>query len=105
MEYKWRVLSNTTVATLMSAIDSNIVLISLPTIGRELPGTNASILLWILIGYSLLTAPVVVNFGRLSDMFGRVRLYVLGFAIFTFGSLLCGLSGTGLELVTFRLVQ
>jgi len=105
MQYKWRVLSNTTVATLMSAIDSNIVLISLPTIGRELPGTNASILLWILIGYSLLTAAVVVNFGRLSDMFGRVRLYVLGFAVFTFGSLLCGLSGTGLELVTFRLVQ
>jgi EmrB/QacA subfamily drug resistance transporter len=105
MQYKWRVLSNTTIATLMSAIDGNIVLISLPTIGRELPGTNASLLLWILIGYSLLTAVVLVNFGRLSDMFGRVRLYVLGFAIFTGGSLLCGLSGTGLELVTFRLVQ
>ncbi|HYA70963.1 MAG TPA: MFS transporter [Thermoplasmata archaeon] len=105
MQYKWRVLSNTTVATLMSSIDTNIVLISLPTIGRELPGTNASLLLWILIGYSLLTAVVLVNFGRLSDMFGRVRLYVLGFAVFTAGSLLCGLSGTGLELVTFRLVQ
>jgi EmrB/QacA subfamily drug resistance transporter len=105
MQYKWRVLSNTTIATLMSAIDGNIVLISLPTIGRELPGTNASTLLWILIGYSLLTAVVLVNFGRLSDMFGRVRLYVLGFAVFTFGSLLCGLSMTGLELVSFRLVQ
>src|SRR5208282_4548663 len=105
MKYKWLVLSNTTIATLMSAIDSNIVLISLPTIGRELPGTNANILLWILIGYSLLTAVVLVNFGRLSDMFGRVRLYVLGFAVFTVGSLLCGFSGTGLELVLFRLVQ
>ena len=105
MQYKWLVLSNTTVATLMSAIDSNIVLISLPTIGRELPGTNASLLLWILIGYSLLTSVVLVNFGRLSDMFGRVRLYVLGFAVFTGGSLLCGLSGTGFELVVFRLVQ
>jgi len=105
MQYKWLVLSNTTVATLMSAIDTNIVLISLPTIGRELPGTNASLLLWILIGYSLLTAVVLVNFGRLSDMFGRVRLYVLGFAVFTGGSLLCGFSGTGLELVVFRLVQ
>jgi EmrB/QacA subfamily drug resistance transporter len=105
MRYKWLVLSNTTVATLMSAIDTNIVLISLPTIGRELPGTNASLLLWILIGYSLLTAVVLVNFGRLSDMFGRVRLYVLGFAVFTVGSLLCGFSGTGLELVIFRLVQ
>ncbi len=105
MEYKWLVLTNTTVATLMSAIDGNIVLISLPTIGRELPGTNATLLLWILLGYSLLTAVVLLNFGRLSDMFGRVRLYVLGFAVFTVGSGLCGLSQTGLELVLFRLVQ
>ncbi|MCI4372373.1 MAG: MFS transporter [Thermoplasmata archaeon] len=105
MQYKWRVLSNTTVATLMAAIDTNIVLISLPTIGRELPSTSATTLLWILLGYSLLTAVVLLNFGRLSDMFGRVRLYVLGFAIFTVGSLLCGFSQTGLELVFFRLVQ
>jgi EmrB/QacA subfamily drug resistance transporter len=89
----------------MAAIDTNIVLISLPTIGRELPGTSATTLLWILLGYSLLTAVVLLNFGRLSDMFGRVRLYVLGFAIFTVGSLLCGFSQTGLELVGFRLLQ
>ena len=105
MKYKWLVLSNTTVATLMAAIDTNIVLISLPTIGRQLPDTNATTLLWILLGYSLLTAVVLLNFGRLSDMFGRVRLYVLGFAIFTVGSLVCGLSQTGLELVLFRLIQ
>jgi len=105
MQYKWKVLSNTTVATLMAAIDTNIVLISLPTIGRELPGTTATTLLWILLGYSLLTAVVLLNFGRLSDMFGRVRLYILGFAVFTLGSLLCGFSQTGLELVLFRLVQ
>jgi EmrB/QacA subfamily drug resistance transporter len=105
VQYKWRVLSNTTVATLMSSIDTNIVLISLPTIGRELPQTNATTLLWILLGYSLLTAVILLNFGRLSDMFGRVRLYILGFAIFTVGSLLCGFSQTGIELVSFRLVQ
>jgi EmrB/QacA subfamily drug resistance transporter len=105
MQYKWRVLTNTTIATLMASIDTNIVLISLPTIGRELPGTSATTLLWILLGYSLLTAVVLLNFGRLSDMFGRVRLYVLGFAVFTVGSALCGFSGTGLELVLFRLVQ
>jgi EmrB/QacA subfamily drug resistance transporter len=105
MRYKWLVLTNTTVATLMSSIDTNIVLISLPTIGRQLPGTSATLLLWILLGYSLLTAVVLLNFGRLSDMFGRVRLYVLGFAIFTAGSALCGFSQTGLELVAFRLVQ
>jgi EmrB/QacA subfamily drug resistance transporter len=105
MEYKWRVLSNTTIATLMAALDTNIVLISLPTIGRQLPGTTPTSLLWVLLGYSLLTAVVLLNFGRLSDIYGRVRLYVLGFAIFTIGSLLCGLSQTGLELVGFRLVQ
>ncbi|HEV2166184.1 MAG TPA: MFS transporter [Thermoplasmata archaeon] len=103
--YKWLALSNTTIATLMAAIDTNIVLISLPTIGRELPGTSATLLLWILLGYSLVTAVVLLNFGRLSDMFGRVRLYVLGFAIFTVGSLFCGLSQNGSELVGFRLVQ
>jgi EmrB/QacA subfamily drug resistance transporter len=105
MEYKWRVLSNTTVATLMASIDTNIVLIALPTIGRELAGTSATILLWILLGYSLVTAVVLLNFGRLSDMFGRVRLYILGFAVFTIGSALCGFSQSGLELVSFRLVQ
>jgi len=105
VQYKWRVLSNTTIATLMSSIDGNIVLISLPTIGRELPGTSATTLLWILLGYSLLTAVVLLNFGRLSDMFGRVRLYVFGFAVFTAGSALCGFSQTGVELVGFRLVQ
>src|SRR5215472_17039746 len=105
MRYKWLVLTNTTVSTLMASIDTNIVLISLPTIGRELPGTSAPLLLWILLGYSLLTAVVLLNFGRLSDMFGRVRLYVPGFAVFTVGSALCGLSQTGPELVAFRLVQ
>ncbi len=105
MQYKWLVLSNTTLATLMSAIDTNIVLISLPTIGRELAGTTATTLLWILIGYSLFTAVFLLNFGRLSDLFGRVRLYVIGFAVFTVGSLLCGFSQTGLELVAFRLLQ
>lgn len=105
MEYKWRVLSNTTVGTLMSSLDSNIVIIALPTIARELPGTSVFLLLWILLGYALLTSVVLLNFGRLGDMFGRVRLYVIGFAIFTVGSALCGLSQTGTELVLFRLVQ
>ena len=105
MQYKWLVLSNTTIATLMAAIDTNIVLIALPTIGRQLPGSTPTSLLWILLGYSLVTSVVLINFGRLSDIFGRVRLYVIGFAIFTLGSLLCGFSQTGTELVAFRMVQ
>ncbi|MEM0168073.1 MAG: MFS transporter, partial [Thermoplasmatales archaeon] len=105
VEYKWTVLSNTTLGTLMSSLDTNIVIISLPTIARELPGTTILDLLWILMGYTLVTAAVVVNFGRLSDMFGRVRLYTLGFAIFTGGSALCSISQTGSELIGFRLIQ
>ncbi len=105
MRYKWIVLSNTTVGTLMASLDTNIVIIALPTIAKQLPGTSVFTLLWILIGYALVTSVVLLNFGRLGDIFGRVRLYVLGFAVFTAGSALCGLSQTGVELVVFRMVQ
>jgi EmrB/QacA subfamily drug resistance transporter len=105
MQYKWVALSNTTIGTLMASLDTNIVLIALPTIGRELPNTTLFDLVWTLLGYQLITASVLVNFGRLSDMFGRVRLYTLGFAVFTIGSALCSLSQSGLELVLFRMVQ
>jgi EmrB/QacA subfamily drug resistance transporter len=105
LDYKWVALSNTTIGTLMSALDTNIVIIALPTIGRQLPGTSLLALLWILLGYALVTSVVLLSFGRLSDQFGRTRLYTLGFAVFTVGSLLCGLSQTGVELVGFRMVQ
>jgi MFS family permease len=91
--YKWVALSNTTLGVLMSAIDGSIVIISLPAIftGIKLnpldPGST-SYLLWIMMGYLLVTAVLVVAFGRLGDMFGRVRMYNAGFVIFTVGSLL-----------------
>ena len=103
--YKWVALSNTTIGTLMAALDTNIVIIALPTIARQLPGTSVLSLLWILMGYSLVTAVVLLSFGRLSDQFGRTRLYTLGFAVFTVGSLLCGLSQSSIELIGFRMVQ
>lgn len=105
MQYKWVALSNTTLGTLMASLDSNIVLIALPTIGRELPHISILDLLWILLGYQLVTASVLVNFGRLADMFGRVKLYNLGFAVFTAGSALCSISQSGPELIGFRMVQ
>jgi len=104
MQYKWVALSNTTIGTLMSSLDSNIVLIALPTIGKDLH-TGLFDLIWILIGYQLVTASVLINFGRLADIFGRVKLYNLGFAVFTVGSGLCSLSQTGTELICFRIVQ
>jgi EmrB/QacA subfamily drug resistance transporter len=105
VEYKWVALSNTTLGTLMASLDTNIVLIALPTIAKSLPQTSLFDLLWVLLGYQLVTASVLVNFGRLADMFGRVKLYNFGFAVFTVGSALCSLSHTGAELIAFRMVQ
>ncbi|HEY0247216.1 MAG TPA: MFS transporter [Gryllotalpicola sp.] len=90
--YKWVALSNTTLGMLMATINSSIVIISLPAIFKGIninpldPG-NVSYLLWILMGYLLVTAVLVVTFGRLGDMYGRVRIYNLGFVVFTIGSI------------------
>ena len=113
--YKWIALTNTTLGVLMASIDTSIVLISLPAIFNGIhinplaPG-ETNYFLWMLLGYMVVTATLLVTFGRISDMFGRVRLYNLGFAIFTVGSILLWLTpGTGntgaLELILFRLVQ
>ena len=98
-------LSNTTIGTFMALVDSSIVLVSLPTIGRELPGTGPEVLLWVVISYSLVTTVLLLTFGRLSDMFGRVRLYTLGFAIFTIGSAFASLAFNGGDLLAARVVQ
>jgi MFS family permease len=91
--YKWVALSNTTMAVFMSALDGSIVIIALPAIFRGIhldplaPG-NISYLLWMIMGYRLVQAVLVVTLGRLGDMFGRVRIYNAGFAVFTFASIL-----------------
>jgi MFS family permease len=90
--YKWVALSNTTLGILMATINGSIVLISLPAIftGIKLnplePG-NVSYLLWMLTGYILVTAVLVVSFGRLGDLYGRVKIYNLGFVIFTLSAI------------------
>src|SRR5207253_5855736 len=88
----------------MSQLDGNIVLIALPTITRTLHA-SAFEALWVLMGYILMTAVLLLLFGRLADMYGKVRLYNLGFLIFTIGSGLCSLAISGTALVFFRLVQ
>lgn len=113
VQYKWVALSNTTLGVLMASINGTITLISLPAIFNGIhidPLTSFQYLLWVLFGYSVVTATLLVTFGRLSDMYGRVRLYNLGFAIFTAGSILLYLTpNTGdagaLELIFFRIVQ
>jgi EmrB/QacA subfamily drug resistance transporter len=113
--YKWIALSNTTLGILMATINASIVLISLPAIFKgiginPLGAGETNYLLWILLGYMVITATLVVSLGRISDMFGRVRLYNLGFAIFTIGSILLFLTpGSGntaaIEMIVFRIVQ
>jgi len=88
----------------MSSLDTNIVIIALPTISRELRASPVQ-MLWTIVGYQVIIATFLINFGRLSDMFGRVKLYNLGFAVFTIGSALCSVSQNGLELVAFRMLQ
>jgi MFS family permease len=119
MQYKWIALSNTTLGVLLSSTTGNIMLISLPAIFRGMdvdplsPG-GANYMLWMLMGFTVVTATLLVTLGRLSDMFGRVRLYNLGFAIFTAASILLYFTpaivpskgSTGLTLlIIFRLVQ
>lgn len=91
--YRWIALSNTTLGVLMATLDSSITLIALPDIFRGIhldplaPG-NSFYLLWMILGFLVTTSVLVVSLGRLGDMFGRVRMYNLGFVIYTVGSLL-----------------
>jgi MFS family permease len=113
--YQWVALSNTTIGVLISAIDGSIVPIALPAIFRGVglnplaPG-NIGYLLWMILGYTLVSAVLVVALGRLGDMFGRVQMYNMGFAIFACASLALSLDplhgGAGaLWLIGFRMVR
>jgi MFS family permease len=115
MAYKWIALSNTTLGILLATVNQSIVIISLPAIFRGIgldplaPG-NTSYLLWMLMGYLLVSAVLVVTLGRLGDMLGRVRIYNLGFAVFTIASVLLSVvpfSGAdgAVWLIGWRLVQ
>ena len=95
--YKWVALSNTTLGILMVTINQSILLISLPDIFRgiklnPLTPSNTSYFLWTMMGFLLVTAVLVVSFGRIGDMYGRVRMYNLGFAVFTFFSILLSMT-------------
>ncbi|GAA3438454.1 MFS family permease [Kutzneria kofuensis] len=113
--YKWIALSNTTLGMLMATINSSIVLIALPDIFKgiginPLSPDNTSYLLWMMMGFLVVTAVLVVSFGRLGDMYGRVKMYNMGFAIFAISSVLLSVTwfnGTdaALWLIGWRVVQ
>ncbi|WP_200423516.1 MFS transporter [Streptomyces sp. Y2F8-2] len=113
--YKWVALSNTTLGVLIATMDASIVIISLPAIFRGIgldplaPG-NIGYLLWMILGYLLVSAVLVVVLGRLGDMYGRVRIYNLGFLVFACASIALSLdpfrAGAGaLWLILWRIVQ
>ncbi len=113
--YKWVALANTTAAMFMATLDGSIVIIALPAIFRGIhldplaPG-NISYLLWMIMGYRLVQAVLVVTLGRLGDMFGRVRIYNAGFVVFTIASILLSFDpydgGRGaLWLIGWRVLQ
>ncbi|OLR92057.1 MFS transporter [Actinokineospora bangkokensis] len=113
--YKWVALSNTTLGLLIATINSSIVLIALPDIFKGIginpldPG-NTSYLLWMMMGFLVVTAVLVVSFGRLGDMFGRARMYNMGFLIFTVSSVLLAVTwmqgdAAALWLIGWRIVQ
>ena len=114
--YKWIALSNTTLGVLMATINQTILIISLPAIFRGIKinplghSGNLSLLLWILMGFNVATTILLVSFGRISDTYGRVKLYNAGFLVFTVGSILLFLTpGVGTagewELIIFRFIQ
>jgi MFS family permease len=113
--YKWTVLSNTTLGVFMATIDSSILLIALPDIFRGIginplkPG-NTSYLLWLILSFLIVSSVLVVSLGRLGDMYGRVKMYNLGFAVYTFFSLLLTItwmsgSAAALYLIIMRVFQ
>ena len=114
-KYKWVALSNTTLGMLAATVNASIVIIALPAIFRgihldPLQPSNISYLLWMLMGYLVVSAVLVVTLGRLGDIYGRVRMYNAGFAIFGLGALALPfdpfLGGKGaLWLIGFRVIQ
>jgi MFS family permease len=113
--YKWIALSNTTLGILLATLDASITIIAMPDIFRgihldPLAPANSSYMLWMILGYLVVSSVLIVSLGRLGDIFGRVRTYNLGFVIYTVASLLltvCWLQGTAgaLYLIGFRIVQ
>ncbi|HLJ80625.1 MAG TPA: MFS transporter, partial [Ktedonobacterales bacterium] len=102
--YKWIALAVTTVGSLMVAIDSTIVVLALPNMLEELH-SNLVRMTWVIIGYLLVSTVLQLTFGRMADMFGRVKMYNLGFVIFTVGSVLCGVAQSDTMLIASRILQ
>jgi MFS family permease len=114
-KYKWIALSNTTIGVLLATIDSSIMLIAMPDIFRGIhlnplqPG-NSFYLLWMILGFLVVSSVLVVSLGRLGDLYGRVKMYNLGFVVYTLASLVLTVDpimgrGGALYLIVGRILQ
>jgi EmrB/QacA subfamily drug resistance transporter len=104
LAYKWIALSVTTIGSLMAAIDTTIVVLALPNMLQDLHSDLVK-MTWVIMAYLMVSTVLQLSFGRMADMFGRVRMYNLGFVIFTLGSVLCGLALNDGLLIAARVVQ
>jgi EmrB/QacA subfamily drug resistance transporter len=102
--YKWWALSCTSVGMLLATINSGTLIIALPDLERSL-GTSLLSLVWVILAYMIASTVLVVTAGRLSDLFGRKRAYVIGFLIFTAASLGAGFAADGTQLIIWRILQ
>src|SRR5882757_5707313 len=102
--YKWWALSCTSVGMLLATINSGTLIIALPDLERSLH-TSLLSLVWVILAYMIASTVLVISAGRLSDLFGRKRAYVLGFLIFTVASLGAGFAADGTQLILWRVLQ
>jgi EmrB/QacA subfamily drug resistance transporter len=104
MQYKWIALSVTTVGTLMAGIDARIIVVGLPTVAREL-GADVESIIWVSQSYLLASTVGLLLIGRITDVIGRVKIYNIGFVVFTIGSALASISQSPAQLILSRIVQ
>lgn len=104
IEYKWIALSCTTLGALFSVLSGSTLTIALPVIMKDL-NASMSVIMWTIMIYMLSLTILVPSIGRVADMIGRKKMFVAGFIVFTIGSILCGLSQTGIQLLIYRFIQ
>lgn len=101
---KWLVLATIGMGIFLATVDGSIVNVALPTLVQRLE-TDFTTIQWIVLSYLLTVTTLMLSVGRLGDMYGKKRLYALGYVVFTIGSVLCGLSPNVYWLIGFRVVQ
>jgi EmrB/QacA subfamily drug resistance transporter len=104
VEYKWKVLTVTTLSVFMVTLDSSVIVVGLPTVVEDLK-TSLFLGTWIITSYRLAITVLLIAIGRFTDIFGRVKLYNTGFAMFALGSALCAISPNAELLLAFRIIQ